>query len=593
MTLNDFENQLDPKIQQRGKEYFLDGNVEYIEEAKKNSWVADVVGTDDYQVEIQLGSKGAIKECACTCPYDYGAVCKHIVAVLYAIIEKRTITISPQKRAENNRMTFEKLLQTITHQEHQDFIYHYIKINKKFKDEFELFFAEKNPSFNVEKKYTDLIKKSIKSNAYRGFIDYHASNKLGKELQNFVEISDQFFTKKNYRDAFVLSKVIIKEVSPVFEYCDDSNGYVADCIHQALDVLSELIKASVSIEFKEQIALFLKEELQSSIYFRNGDFGYNLTNLYAKTSIAIHKTSEFIEFIDDKIEKCKNYDYNRKLFIQQKIQFLKEIGNENEVQQLIQQNLEIPEIRAIEIDKLITKKEYEEAKRLLAEGITIAEKKHHSGTVFQWEKELLKIAILENDIVLIRYFSKKFAFGNTINEFYYNQWKNTFSKEEWGEIISEHINMIISKVNEATKKFVLYDGDRLYNSLLYYLAPIYVQENYQNQLLELLQKQKSLSNVLSYYTYLKGKFPNEIVEILVTLFASEGDQSGGRSHYKNLAKKMQLVIKDFPESKDKILEIAQKLIVKYPRRPAMIEELQKIGFLQSREITSTRSSKSS
>lgn len=579
MNLNDFENQLDPKIQQRGKEYFLDGNVEYIKEIKKNSWAADVVGTDDYQVKIQLGSNGAIKESACTCPYDYGAICKHIVAVLYAIIEKRSITISPLKKAENKRMTFEKLLQTITQPEYQDFIYHYIKINKKFKDEFELFFAEKNPSFNVEKKYTDLIKKSIKSNTYRGFIDYHASNKLGKELQKFIDISDQFFTKKNYRDAFVLSKIIIKEVSPVFEYCDDSNGFVADCVDQSLDILSELIIASVSIEFKEQIALFLKEELQSSIYFRSGDFGYNLTNLYAKISIVIHKTSEFIEFVDNKIERSKNFDYDRKFFIQQKIQFLKEIGNENEVQQLIQQNLEVPEIRAIEIDRLIIKKNYEDAKRLLAEGITIAEKKNHAGTIFQWEKELLKIAVLENDIVVIRYFSKKFAFDNTLNELYYNQWKNTFSKEEWREIISEHINMIISKVNEATKKFVLYDGDRLNNSLLYYLGPIYVQENYNNQLLELLQKQKSLSNVLNYYPYLKGKFPNEIVEILVPLFAREGDQSEGRSQYKNLAKKMHYVIKDFPESKDKILKVAQKLIVKYSRRPAMIEELQKIGFL--------------
>ncbi len=576
MTINDFENQVDPKIQQRGKEYFLDGNVEYIEEVKKNIWAADVVGTDDYQVEIQLGSKGVIKKCECNCPYEYGAICKHIVAVLYAIIEKRTIINSPQKNAESKRMTFDQLIQTITQQEYQDFIYHYIKINKNFKDEFELFFAEKNPSFNVEKKYSDLIKKSIKSNTYRGFIDYHASNKLAKELQKFVDTSDQFFTKKNYRDTFVLSKVIVKEVCPVFEYCDDSNGYVAECVEQSLVTLSELIKASVSIEFKEQIALFLKEELQNPVYFRNGDFGYNLINLYAETSITIHNTSEFIKFIDDKIEKCKNYDYNKKFFIQQKIQFLKEIGYENEMQQLVQQNLEFPQIRAIEIDRHIINKDYEAAKRLLAEGITIAEKKNHSGTVSQWEKELLKIAVLENDIVLIRYFSKKFAFDNTLNELYYNQWKNSFSKAEWKAVISEQINMIINKVNEGIKKYAFYDDHKLNSSLLIYLAPIYVQENYYDQLLELVQKQKILSNVLSYFPYLKDKYPNEIVETLVPLFAREGDQSEGRSQYKGLAKKMQYVIKDFPESKDKILEVAQKLMVKYPRRPAMIEELQKL-----------------
>jgi len=39
---------------------------------------------------------------------------------------------------------------------------------------------------------------------------------------------------------------------------------------------------------------------------------------------------------------------------------------------------------------------------------------------------------------------------------------------------------------------------------------------------------------------------------------------------------MQFIINDLPESKEKILAVAQKLKAKYPRRPAMIEELEKL-----------------
>ncbi|HEX8577576.1 MAG TPA: SWIM zinc finger family protein [Flavobacterium sp.] len=581
MTLLNFENHVEPKILKRGAEYFQNGNIEFIEEIKKNFWVADVLGSDDYQIKIRLTGKNEIKSCECTCPYDYGAECKHIVAVLYAILEQKTLEVIPEKSVKNTprgkKMSFDTLSEKINLKEYQDFIKHYSKTDKSFKDTFELHFAEKDNSFDFEKKYTDLIKKAIRGHISRGFVDYSASNKLGKELQKYVGTAQQYFTSHNYRDAFVLSKVLIGTVCPVFEYCDDSNGYVAACAEEALQLLSQLIKAPVSLEFKETIAGFFKEELQKPIYFNYGDFGYDMTAMYAQLSINIHKPNDFIQFIDAKIQQAKSYDYDRNFFISQKILFLKEIGKEEEVQELIRQNLEVSEIRAIEINRCIEEGEYEKAKQLLAEGIKIAEKKNHPGTVSQWEIELLKIAVLEKDIVMIRYFSKKFAFGGRILDIlYYNQWKNTYPQEEWKEIIEKEIAIIINKVNEAGKKYVRYNAQLLNSDLLYYLAPIYIQENYLDQLLGLVQKEKNLDNILSCYPYLKNQYPTETMEVLVPALENEGIHSEGRSQYKNLARKMQYLITDFPQSKEKVLEVAQKLKVKYPRRPAMIEELNKL-----------------
>jgi hypothetical protein len=71
------------------------------------------------------------------------------------------------------------------------------------------------------------------------------------------------------------------------------------------------------------------------------------------------------------------YDnYRREFFQKQKIEFLTAIGKVNEAEELIKQHLDITEIRQAEIEKAIHKKDYEQAKQLIKDGIKIAQKKN-------------------------------------------------------------------------------------------------------------------------------------------------------------------------------------------------------------------------
>lgn len=581
MTLQDFENQIDSKILKRGKEYFNNDCVEFLEETKKGYWTANVSGTDEYTVEIQLDSKENIKKCFCDCPYDYGDICKHIVAVLYAISEDKIMDITPKpvskaKEPKVKKTSFNALLSKIELKEYQDFIKQYSQINKNFKDQFELYFSEKNESFDLKKKYVDIIKSVIKKHTSRGFIDYSASNKLGKELNQYLDVAKEYLSKNNYRDATVLFQIIIKEVIKVVEYCDDSNGYVVDNIDEAISNLTEMVNTPVSFEFKEKIADFLKEELKKKIYFDYGNFGYDLTETYAAFCIKTDRKDEFLQFLDLKIQSAKDDDYDRSFFIKEKISFLSRIGSTDEAKKIIKQNLDISEIRNLEIDRKIENQDYEAAKKLISEGIKIAEAKRHSGTVFQYEKKLLAIAVLEKDIQLERYFSRKFALDRTLDSAYYNQWKNTYSKEEWTQTIEEVIVGITKKVTETVRNNTFSNGNSVNVSLLYSLGSIYIQENYWDRLLTLVQKQENLTTILTYYPHLLKAYPNELLDILIPVLEREGDKSEGRSQYKDLANKMKSIMKDYPQEKERILEIAQKLKIKYPRRPAMLEELNKL-----------------
>lgn len=89
MNLNDFEEQIDPKIIDRGYGYFLEDLVDGPELIEEGVRLAMVYGTESYRVEIHTDPEKShvIKEWRCDCHYDYGPVCKHVVAVLYVMTE--------------------------------------------------------------------------------------------------------------------------------------------------------------------------------------------------------------------------------------------------------------------------------------------------------------------------------------------------------------------------------------------------------------------------------------------------------------------------------------------------------------------------
>ncbi len=84
MNLKNFESEVENKIVGRGLDYYKSGDVKRLEKVGENEFSAAVFGTEKYTVYVKLNG-AAIAEHECDCPYDYGDVCKHKVAVFYGI----------------------------------------------------------------------------------------------------------------------------------------------------------------------------------------------------------------------------------------------------------------------------------------------------------------------------------------------------------------------------------------------------------------------------------------------------------------------------------------------------------------------------
>ena len=81
---------------QRGEAYYYDGYVRRVVQ-RGSAIAAEVEGNDirPYRVNISF-DQGELDTAYCSCPYDYGGCCKHIVAVLLVCLrEPETIEISP------------------------------------------------------------------------------------------------------------------------------------------------------------------------------------------------------------------------------------------------------------------------------------------------------------------------------------------------------------------------------------------------------------------------------------------------------------------------------------------------------------------
>ncbi|MDQ4139179.1 MAG: hypothetical protein M3142_01515 [Bacteroidota bacterium] len=70
LTLQNFETQINPTILQRGKTYYNQKTISWLEETKENQWQAEVEGSATYQVQVTLQNKNNIIEYSCGCPYD-------------------------------------------------------------------------------------------------------------------------------------------------------------------------------------------------------------------------------------------------------------------------------------------------------------------------------------------------------------------------------------------------------------------------------------------------------------------------------------------------------------------------------------------
>lgn len=109
-TESDIRTLATPQSFSRGQSYYQSGAVSDLT-LRGNRLTAQVAGSDaePYRVTVSLDAAGGIASADCTCPYDWGGYCKHIVAVLLAALREPEVEVKPPLEALLADLTTDQL----------------------------------------------------------------------------------------------------------------------------------------------------------------------------------------------------------------------------------------------------------------------------------------------------------------------------------------------------------------------------------------------------------------------------------------------------------------------------------------------------
>ncbi|WP_373512152.1 SWIM zinc finger domain-containing protein [Persicitalea sp.] len=572
-TLDNFSEKITEKIVERGSDYFLNGAVTYLEEDEDGQWEAEVDGSETYHLDITLKGR-TVESYYCDCPYDDDD-CKHIVAVLYEMRQRIKERKSQPAAKNSKKLTLASLLDKIDLSELRGFVTEYAASDKTFRQKLELHFADKDDRIDVGQKYSELIAKIVRTHADRGYLGYSESRKVAKELDKIVEMGYQYASNDNYKDALTVAQVLLVELMDLCKESDDSAGDLGGTFFGISELMDTLATSDASLELKEELLEFLAKELQNQDYFNYGDYGYDLLAVIPPIALALGEPDMYLTVLDRLEKKADNF------LLQQlktsRIDFLRSIGRTEEVNQAVEASMDIPQVRQGVVDEALRQKDYRKAKALLGEGIPIAERLNHPGTVHDWEKQLLSIAELEKDTPQIRHFAKKFAFDRQFNLNYYQKWRSTFSATEWEEERKDLIKKKTKEIKDTPNRGFWSSPQKVLFSAL---SPIFIEEKLWPRLFELVQKDPDFDMLNNVRPYLAKLYPEELTALYLPLLQEWGGRVYDRPAYHSLATQMIAIKKDIPLAAEAIDLLAMSLKENNPRRPAMKEELNAVLRVQ-------------
>lgn len=559
MTIKDFEKSISSKLVSKGLEYYGEECVDNLEKIAAGLWMAEVQGSDTYYTSVKT-NRTQIKSWECDCPYNKGPICKHVIAVFYAIRSEMNRDKGPAAKSKKIKDKTSDIFKQVSKSDLEKFIIDQFRLNKVLKNAFVSHFAELLDE-DSEQKYKTILRNSYKASQDRyGYIDYKSTKQLSSNLTQLVDKANQLIGKSDLMESLAISKALIEELPLILQNVDDSSGRIESLFAHATELFSEIIELAPPL-MKDDLFGYCLGEYPKPKYH---DFDLNEILLEKLSSLVSNSEQEklFFQVIERQIEVLENDrfgSYHVVRLLKTKLDYLLEKGEKNEAQVLIEQNKQYPEFRKILVEQAVKYKNWKFSKVLCQEGIEMAKELRHPGVVTDWNNILLNIAELEGNIDEQRSLSKYLFYDNQHDMKYYEKLKSSYEKDEWRTICDEIIDEV--------KKSKGYNAANI-------LGKIFIQENYTDRLMKLLEiNAQHLHFVDSFMGYLPSRYHERIIEIYAKGIAVHA-KSTSRSIYKEVAgylKKMK-VMKGGDERMKRIIETFR---TQYKMRPAMMEILDK------------------
>ena len=566
-------------ILERGYDYYCDGAVENIE-IGHDDIRADVVGTEDYEVEISLND-GKVTDMYCSCPYAAGGNnCKHMAAVLYEwtadIMDEDEPEDTDNEDMDNDAdaesmdlfepavtvcdykkksAAVEKLVTSAERDIVQAFLVSVLAEDKKLLLRFRNMVNKCATKEDVEDYFEQIDEIADRYLGRDHFINYYQAYDFMLELEEIIDKDvRRMIDNGSHISAFHVMNHIFVLLGNVD--MDDSGGETSMLAEQIYQLWLELL-TKVNAQDKRKMFIWFTTHMDGSVI----DY---LEEYIEQIIMEEFKEPEYeqdkLSFMEEMIEKAEKKDsgWSRDYAVGKwTVTYLKTLEEKNapedQLEEICKKYWNNSGVRRYYIDRYFEKKEYDRVLQVLDESIELD--KAYRGQVLEYIQKKKEIYRLQgNKSAYIEQLWKLVLEQSAGDLDIYKELKAQYSEKEW-----------LIKREELFKKLPpnahidrLYKEEKLYDRLLAYVL-----------------KSSGLYAVQSYENVLKKEYPKQILSKYQGEVNKMASCTGNRKHYADLVALLRRMrrIKGGSEIVETIVE---EWKIKYRNRPAMMDELSKL-----------------
>jgi len=372
ITKQQIQKLCETRIFDRGLDYYHNGSIRNIS-AKGNEIHASVEGSEyePYKIIIKGTVNGIITYASCTCPYDMGGYCKHIIAVLLALLDKKQGGLANKEKKLNvvDVNDIKPCLKNKSKNELVDII-----LEQSQKDDSLLKSLALDTAIKTKKSINPgKYKRQIQFVFQTEFLKWNEVYDFVQQLEIIKDGIDKLIEKKYYREAKEILEYFIEKSVHKIEDLDDSNGEYSPFV-QSLYESYAIVVTGCEINPEELAKWVFNSILGDGYGFTDslleqmekplGDAGYSIVEKRAREKLV----ERFSQIAEEQVRK--SFDY--------KLSTLKNILTDiAKIQKDDEKHLEILELflgestySYVELcEKLVSMGRNEEAIKRLNEGL--------------------------------------------------------------------------------------------------------------------------------------------------------------------------------------------------------------------------------
>lgn len=534
---------------ERGVEYFHEGRVRDLVQSGQRI-TASVEGTRKYSVTIHTDKEdfGA----SCTCPYDWGGYCKHIVATLIALSEDYP---KVRKDKEKKEKKVEGILNALSPEELKGFVRTEFEINKSLRDHFLIYFSERDSKRRTIKDYKKEIKLLYREVADRdGYVEYgiHVDFSYVRDLaERYLESGNAFGAAVIYR---ALSEVIAENMNNV----DDSDGYYGEEFTRAIEDFVDCLNR-VNLDYKNKkgyIDYFFDKYIENEPNYFRDHYSWALSKICHSKAELEHWRKLLESYLPEDLTKSASLykHYMEKDFLSMQLHILDSLGENEAFYKLIEKYYSRDhDFCLLYIHHLEKDERNEKAVEIAEESLDIFPK----HLTVKMRRFLIKYYEGHSPEKLKQNLIALFIQEGKWDD--YERLKKLCPGQEWKKIFPDII--------KGFSKEEFRHEDLIVN--------LFLREELFEDALERILQSGNLMTLKTFHKDLADKFPEMYFKAYKALIIPFADSRKGRAHYREIARYLKQMkrIKAFEKQ---FRELVGLLKAKYKNRPAFLDEISNV-----------------